>query len=473
MALYGYLSALQSLLWLTFSSVPESSKAFLGTNDDTLSLFLDWGPVAFCFSVFPAQYLLSTSRTGLRDSIRLGYALCLFAALLRLFPIFITDAQRAEQGTLHSASLACVHIAQFINGAVAPLAVASPSYLSLLWFPEEERNSATAIANVSNALGRAVGFFLGPALVHGAGDVKTLLLVCVGCAALPCLAALAFLPALPQQPPSAAAEREAARWANHAPQEPHWQVLEDADAAAGKPPPPATAISPSMAEALAQAGRACSHAPFLAACLSGGVTMAFFGAWSGELTPALTAGGAFTDAQAGSIGSLCTFAGIAGGIAAGAATDAPLLQRSLKAVIAGLALASAALFLPLALALPPLSGVLPPAASAWLSFPTLMALCGAAGFLRGGMDPLFFELASDTAWEVGVGADMAGSVLTLLYHLLLCATLSMPAKPLMAIVLVGMPVALVVGVGLLALVRVGYGRRGGQGEGYDKLLVNA
>jgi hypothetical protein len=83
------------------------------------------------------------------------------------------------------------------------------------------------------------------------------------------------------------------------------------------------------------------------------------------------------------------------------------------------------------------------------------------------MDPLFFELASDTAWEVGVGADMAGSVLTLLYHLLLCAALSMPAKPLMAIVLVGMPVALVVGVGLLALGRVGYGRWGGRGWGWN------
>jgi hypothetical protein len=40
--LYSYLSALQSLLWMTFSSVPAASKAFLGVDDATLDLWLDW-----------------------------------------------------------------------------------------------------------------------------------------------------------------------------------------------------------------------------------------------------------------------------------------------------------------------------------------------------------------------------------------------------------------------------------------------
>jgi hypothetical protein len=39
--------------------------------------------------------------------------------------------------------------------------VASPAYLSLVWFPARQRNTATSIANVANALGRAVGFYLG------------------------------------------------------------------------------------------------------------------------------------------------------------------------------------------------------------------------------------------------------------------------------------------------------------------------
>ena len=42
LSLYSYLSALQSLLWMTFSSVPAASKAFLGVDDATLDLWLDW-----------------------------------------------------------------------------------------------------------------------------------------------------------------------------------------------------------------------------------------------------------------------------------------------------------------------------------------------------------------------------------------------------------------------------------------------
>jgi len=256
---------------------------------------------------------------------------------------------------------------------------------------------------------------------------------------VPALGALLHLPAAPARPPSSAAAAEAARWG-----------------ADGQPAASARTSLPALA---AQALAVCRHPAFLATALSGGLTMAWYGAWSGELTPALTARGRFTDAQAGSIGALATFLGMAGGVAAGWLTDQPLLQRALKGVALALALASALLFLPLALALPPLDGLLPSAASAWLTFPLLMALCGAAGFVRGGMDPLYFELAAETASEVGVGADMAGSVLTLLYHVLLTLTLSMPAAPLMAIVLVGMPIALLVGAGGLVCVRVQYTRR--------------
>ena len=436
--LYSALSALQSLLWITFSSVPEASKAYLGASDDTLSLFLDWGPIAFCLAAFPAQYLLSASRSGLQRSIRLGFALCLLAAALRLLPVALPPAQRGAP-----AALAAVHAAQFLNGAVAPLAVASPAFLSLLWFPERERNLATAVANTANALGRAVGFFLGPALVARGSDVPTLLYATLACAAVPAAAAFAHLPLAPPQPPSAAAAAEAARWG-----------ADGRPAAAGAATPRALA-----AAALA----ACRHPAFLAVALCGGATMAWFGAWSGELTPALTAGGRFSDAQAGSIGALTTFMGIAGGVCAGGLTDLPALQRSLKGFVVALALASALLFLPLALALPPLSALLPGAAGAALTFPALMALCGAAGFVRGGLDPLFFELAAETAWEVRVGADMAGSVLTLIYHVLLSATLSVPAAPLMATVLAGMPLALLVGAAGLVCVRVEYSRRGGGG----------
>ena len=188
--------------------------------------------------------------------------------------------------------------------------------------------------------------------------------------------------------------------------------------------------------------------------------MALYGAWSGELTPALTQGG-FSDVQAGAIGSLATFAGIVGGVAAGVTTDLPSLRRHLKSVLCTLSVLSAVLFLPLSFALPPLGKLLPPSVSSWLSYPWLLFVCGLGGLIRGGMDPLFFELAAETAYDSPsrAGPDEAGTLLTLLYHLILTVALSIPSAPLMAIVLPAMPAALLTGLLFLAPIKIKYERR--------------
>ena len=180
------------------------------------------------------------------------------------------------------------------------------------------------------------------------------------------------------------------------------------------------------------------------------------------LTAALTPPqGRLSDDQAGLLGALVTFAGIAGGALAGWATDRPPLRRALRGVLGALAVASAVLFLPLALALPPLSGVFGGGggAPAWLSYPLVVALCTIGGALRGGMDPLYFELSAETAWEAGAGADVSGAVLTLVYHVLLCCVLSVPAKQLLVVVLPGMPLCLALGALLLVPLSVKYTRR--------------
>jgi len=499
--LYSYLSGVQSLIWMTFSSVPAASREFLSTDNSTMDLWLDWGPVAFCFMVFPATYLLAAKRTGLQLSIRSGFVMSTAAALIRCIPLLFTSDQRA--GSLHGTMIGLIHFAQFLNGAVAPFATMSPSLLSLTWFPEGSRNTATAIANVSNALGRAIGFFLGPALVSSGADIPLLMLIEVAIVGVPALAALLFCPPYPTVPPSPAAAEDAARWdsgsAGGGAGGPagipdsfgslqggagRLAALGDGDYGAGllagleghasstapwkgSAEAPTTRAAPSHCAGLRAAAREfCSAAAspsFLLVAASGGLTMAVFGAWSGVIPAALTdpAVGFSSDA-AGAMGSFNTFAGIAGGVVAGAATDLPLLRRSLKTVVCLLAVASAALFAPIALALPPVSGWAGPLSLAGAlggSYPALLALCTAAGALRGATDPLFFELAAEAAHAVGAGAGPSGALLTLLYHLALCVALSMPAAALQAGVMPGMPVALLVGAALLLPARIAYTRR--------------
>ena len=68
-------------------------------------------------------------------------------------------------GPLRPWELACLHSAQIVNAAVGPPVMASPSLLSAQWFPDDERNRATAVAILANNFGAAIGFVL-PGLLN-------------------------------------------------------------------------------------------------------------------------------------------------------------------------------------------------------------------------------------------------------------------------------------------------------------------
>ena len=110
--------------------MPSVSREWLNVDDSILNLLLAYGPIAFCISVLPSAALLNGHIDGLAKSVRLGAVLCVISAALRCVPCVQT-----ERGII---SNLCVHCAQFINAAVAPLIVASPAYLSRMWFPPEQ-----------------------------------------------------------------------------------------------------------------------------------------------------------------------------------------------------------------------------------------------------------------------------------------------------------------------------------------------
>lgn len=174
---------------------------------------------------------------------------------------------------------------------MAPLVVASPSFLSLTWFPERERNTATAIANVASALGRAIGFFLGPGeglhcipeIVPGStitpplthlpqglvphddpAHIPSLLYVETGLSILPLIGVLVYYPDHPAAPPSKAAA--AARTA----------LLESQKQS--------QSLCASIGSSVRDVVRASSQPRFLLLALAGGLQMGVYGAWSGVLT---------------------------------------------------------------------------------------------------------------------------------------------------------------------------------------------
>ena len=510
LAIYSYVSGLQSLLWMTWSSVPTQSKEYLNVGDSTLDLWLNLGPIAYCVSVFLAAWVLLARPDGIRISVLLGSGLCFLASLIRSIPAVVSSDLRTS-----GRAIAAVHIGQALNAAVAPLVVASPSYLSLIWFPEDRRNVATAIGNVANAVGRGVGFFLGPAIVSTSGDLPMLLLVEIGLAALPFFCSLMYYPAMPSEPPSAAAAEEIAKLAamkqraklaGGGPEDKEGLLLEheleegEAVQSGGQ----GTFIA-SLTSAIGDF-KACLRSPGLVLLtISGGLQMAVYGAWSGTLPSVLSP--RFSDGQAGAMGSLNTFIGCVGGLAVGMLTDHPRLRKSLKSAVIVLCVSSAVIFGVLAMALGPaaISSV-----QDNLSFGALLALCAFAGLLRGGADPLFFELSAELVHPTPAGTagkkegvprhacmsssysrrpllwlktkyctqlDLthsshfsscppthtslsfpAGGVLTFIYHIILVGCLSVPPAA-MNWSMLAMALALLLAAGLLLPVKVAYVRR--------------
>jgi len=56
-------------------------------------------------------------------------------------------------------------VGQFFNGLAGPVTQAGPPLLSSIWFPPNERTTATALASLAGSLGVAISFIIGPSSV--------------------------------------------------------------------------------------------------------------------------------------------------------------------------------------------------------------------------------------------------------------------------------------------------------------------
>jgi MFS family permease len=504
LAIYSYISAQQSLVWMTYSSVePKVAIGFLAAGGSdvtqaTLDQLLDWGPIFFLVALPAAVLLLQLPGSGgLRNSILVAAWLCFVGALLRCLPLIVP-----------SVGIWPVHVGQMLNAAAAPFVVASPAFLALLWFPASERNAATAIANIANAAGRAVGYFLGPAIVFSTiysaeakSEMATLLWVELGVTAVPVLSALIHLPREPLEAPSVAASDEKQRraLADTAPTRDERSARASAAGVSGVwalddvPAPDAKAAPPACygclmiaAQPFIAVGRLLCRPQAALVMLSGGLQMAAYGAWSGVLpgvlmTSRADGGGGLSPASAGVVGTANTIAGVLGGLLTGILTDRKSFSQRLRSVMICLCLASAGVFAFAALCAPPLSEPGSPGAftQSWPNQPwPLIALCTVAGLLRGGTDPLFFEFAAEAAYPAPTGE--AGGALTLFYHGLLSVMLALPPSWLQVGAFPGMAVSMLA-AGLLLLPVAGlYPRRRmdeqgaktpGGGNAYGEMLL--
>jgi hypothetical protein len=190
------LSFNQCLFWITFSPIAGNAKEYYGIDDGQIALLLNWGPIIY-IPVCGVTSWLTSQKNGLRR-VCLGSGVATAVAMVvrcvpswraaphggggagaggaavgsgsggsgtgAVWPQDQCQLQRegggaAAQtiGPLDWIDVGCLHFAQIVNAAVGPPVMASPSLLSAQWFPDQERNRATAAAILSNNFGAAMG----------------------------------------------------------------------------------------------------------------------------------------------------------------------------------------------------------------------------------------------------------------------------------------------------------------------------
>jgi FLVCR family MFS transporter len=160
-------------------------------------MMANWGTITFVLIVFPLCYLLEIR--GLRVATITVSVLVALGAVLR---VISTD------NTIYTIS---AHICAILNGFAGATIMSAPPALSAIWFPPEERTTATCINQVFNNLGNGVAFIMGPYLVPDrnltnatlVSDVKKEIRIYMGIdAGWGVALLLAFLIYFPKQPPS-------------------------------------------------------------------------------------------------------------------------------------------------------------------------------------------------------------------------------------------------------------------------------
>ena len=446
LTLYCFVSAIQALLWMTYSSVdPEIAYGYLGlgtntTDNATREQLTTWiineGPIGYIFTVFTVPVLLLHPQ-GLRYAMLLAGFMPLLAAVLRMIPAWVSPSEDGRTPYLW-----LVFVAQAINAMAAPYTQSLPTHVSQTWFGVNWRAFATSVGRVSNAGGRSIGYFIGPALAHS-GKLDSLMYVELGTAAAIFVAVVAYFPATPRYPPTRSAD-----------------ALRASTLAKG-PATKATNESQRQVERIEQDsnnGRricrelgtvVCSKSRTILLLVGFGVQMGAYGAWSGVLLPVLTTSG-MDSQEASDIGAYNTLAGVVGGVAIGLVVAMPQIATRLRVTLVLLSLAGAATFALVLLALPPLDVI-------HLSKTTIVLLCTLGGLFRGMLDPLFFELATEISYPSSPA--VVGGVLTVWTHVVMVIVLSLPSGPVNEIAMYLMPVALVLTAIMVCLVKDKYHRR--------------
>ena len=186
-----------ALLWICFSSIVDATAALFQVSSASVNGL----SLAFLLLFLPGTVLTSflVERYGLRATLIAGSALDCAGAWLRYGGALAAPASRPL-------GFALLMLGQCLAALAQPSFTNLPARLSADWFPASQRDVATVVASLSNALGVAAGSVVPTLAVASAGDLAPFLLwQAVACTVFLAGTLAAVRSDRPPTPPSAAA----------------------------------------------------------------------------------------------------------------------------------------------------------------------------------------------------------------------------------------------------------------------------
>ncbi|XP_068206844.1 solute carrier family 49 member 4-like isoform X2 [Palaemon carinicauda] len=206
LGIYSFLAFFQCLQWNLWGPLSDSvDTAFEGFGSDTVAMLANWGTITFLISAYPSVWIVD------KRGIRVG--VLIIAGL-----VTASTAMRAISMLFHSDTVVKVmcHLGAIVNGAAGPIVMTAPPVIAAVWFPPDERTTATGCGQLITLLGSA-GSYLQPLIVRSPkhadkeeirSDIARLLYIYVG-VSLFCLVTVAlYFPEKPSTPPSVSSSKK-------------------------------------------------------------------------------------------------------------------------------------------------------------------------------------------------------------------------------------------------------------------------
>lgn len=149
--LFSLIGLWQGIVWNTWGPISDSTTLVFGWKDADIAMFCNVGNITYCVVVFFASYIMDV--IGLRVA-TLVCSGCIFAgAALRCISTHATTQYWL-----------CL-LGAVLNGAAGCVTFSAPALFSSIWFPRQQRATATAIISMCNYIGVSGSFIIGPQIV--------------------------------------------------------------------------------------------------------------------------------------------------------------------------------------------------------------------------------------------------------------------------------------------------------------------